>query len=57
MWREFPGIKEVIYKSTVLTLPDETGNFMIYSDKGLECLIMQHGGQNLDNDSEHMEKW
>ena len=57
MWREFPGIKEAIYKSTVLTLPDETGNFMIYSDKGLECLIMQHGGQNLDNDSEHMEKW
>ena len=30
----------------VLTLPDEKGNFMIYSDashKGLGCVLMQHG--------------
>ena len=45
MRREFSGIKETTYYSPVLTLPNKTGKFVIYSDVSqneLGCVIMQH---------------
>ncbi|KAL8092355.1 hypothetical protein AgCh_034590 [Apium graveolens] len=41
----FQELKKRLVTAPVLALPDETGNFMIYSDvslKGLGCVLMQH---------------
>ena len=42
----FQELKKRLTMAPVLTLPDETGNFVIFSDashKGLGCVLMQHG--------------
>ena len=42
----FQELKKRLVTAPVLTLPDEKGNFVIYSDashKGLGCVLMQHG--------------
>ena len=42
----FQELKKRLISAPVLTLPDETGNFVIFSDashKGLGCVLMQHG--------------
>ncbi|KAL8110718.1 hypothetical protein AgCh_026455 [Apium graveolens] len=41
----FQELKKRLVTAPVLALPDETGNFVIYSDaslKGLGCVLMQH---------------
>ena len=43
--RSFRELKERLVTAPILTLPDEKGNFIIYSDaslKGLGCVLMQH---------------
>ncbi|KAL8120797.1 hypothetical protein AgCh_017831 [Apium graveolens] len=43
--KSFQELKRRLVTAPVLALPDETGNFVIYSDaslKGLGCMIMQH---------------
>lgn len=42
----FQELKRLLTSAPVLTLPDDTGNFVIYSDashKGLGCVLMRHG--------------
>ena len=42
----FQELKKRLVTAPVLTLPDEKGDFVIYSDaphKGLGCVLMQHG--------------
>ncbi|WOH00583.1 hypothetical protein DCAR_0519949 [Daucus carota subsp. sativus] len=42
----FQELKKRLVTAPILTLPDEQGNFMIYSDashKGLGCVLIQHG--------------
>ncbi|KAL8088253.1 hypothetical protein AgCh_038144 [Apium graveolens] len=42
----FQGLKNQLIIAPVLVLPDEHGNFVIYSDasyRGLGCVLMQHG--------------
>ena len=45
--RSFQQLKYCLTHAPVLTLPDDSGNFEIYSDaslNGLRCVLMQHGG-------------
>ncbi|KAL8108681.1 hypothetical protein AgCh_024953 [Apium graveolens] len=42
----FQELKKILVSSPMLVLPDDQGNFVIYSDtsyKGLGCVLMQHG--------------
>ena len=42
----FQELKKQLVTAPVLALPDEKGEFVIYSDashKGLGCVLMQHG--------------
>ncbi|XP_038887103.1 uncharacterized protein LOC120077285 [Benincasa hispida] len=42
----FQDLKQRLVSAPVLTIPDGSGNFVIYSDaskKGLGCVLMQHG--------------
>jgi RNase H-like domain found in reverse transcriptase len=42
----FPELKRRLITAPVLALPDEKGDFVIYSDtshKDLGCVLMQHG--------------
>ena len=42
----FQELKKRLVTAPVLKLPDEKGDFVIYSDashKGLGCVLMQHG--------------
>ena len=51
VWNEkceesFQELKKRLVSAPVLALPDEQGNFTIFSDasqKGLGCVLMQHG--------------
>ena len=45
--QSFQQLKYYLTHAPVLTLPDDSGNFEIYSDaslNGLGCVLMQHGG-------------
>ena len=45
--QSFQQLKYCLTHAPVLTLPDDSGNFEIYSDaslNGLGCVLMQHGG-------------
>ena len=45
--QSFQRLKYCFTHAPVLTLPDDSGNFEIYSDaslNGLGCILMQHGG-------------
>ena len=42
----FLELKKRLSEASVLSLPDDTGRFLVYSDashKGLGCVLMQHG--------------
>ena len=42
----FQELKKRLSEAPVLSLPDDAGNFVVYSDashKGLGCVLMQHG--------------
>ncbi|XP_038874934.1 uncharacterized protein LOC120067443 [Benincasa hispida] len=42
----FQNLKQRLVSASVLTVPDGSGNFVIYNDaskKGLGCVLMQHG--------------
>ena len=42
----FKNLKKGLPTAPILTLPDDSGSFVIYSDashKGLGCILMQHG--------------
>lgn len=42
--KSFQELKKILVTAYVLALPDEKGDFMIYSDatyKGLGCVLMQ----------------
>ena len=44
--RSFQELKQKLVTAPVLTVPDGSGNFVIYSDaskKGLGCVLMQQG--------------
>ncbi|CAL9012614.1 unnamed protein product, partial [Prunus brigantina] len=44
--KSFTELKTRLTTAPVLTLPDDSGNFVIYSDasqQGLGCVLMQHG--------------
>ncbi|VVA39765.1 PREDICTED: retrotransposon, partial [Prunus dulcis] len=44
--KSFIELKTRLTTAPVLTLPDDSGNFVIYSDasqQGLGCVLMQHG--------------
>ena len=44
--KSFQELKQKLVTAPVLALPDDQGDFVIYSDashKGLGCVLMQHG--------------
>ncbi|KAL8133322.1 hypothetical protein AgCh_008690 [Apium graveolens] len=54
----FQELKKRLVIAPVLVLPDEKGEFIIFGDasyKGLGCVLMQHGKEELIKDFERME--